>query len=214
MAFGKIGGSNTVPAIPLVQEIFEHETNWDPRCCVATALFQIDPNQTGALAFLMEGVTNHQPASERYIAAWQLGEIGPAASAAVPVLLRALESTNDMLFSMTLRALKNIGVASETFLPIVKRRLNSTNDTVRANVAARILETAPGDLEAQAVLMKLIQQRSFFEGFAIETLENAGASASGALPVLREVTTNDSGRNGVVARRAIKQIESKPQEKN
>jgi HEAT repeat protein len=214
MALGKIGGSNAAPAVPAVKEMFEQETNWNQRCSLAAALFQINHSQTEALDFLIEGVTNHQPASERWIAAMQLGELGPSARAAVPVLLRELAGTNDMLFSQIPPALKHMGIPTETYLPIMKSRLTSNNETTRANAAARILDINPADHDAHLALMKIIQQGTLFEAYAIEILGDAGPAAAEALPALRDVANHESGRNGVAALKAIKQIESKGQPKN
>jgi HEAT repeat protein len=97
-ALGKIG-SAAAPALPLVQGLFEQETNWNSRCSLAVDLCRLDGSQTNALAFLTNGLATHEPASDRWVAACDLGDIGPDAKAAVPLLLAALDGTNDMLFS-------------------------------------------------------------------------------------------------------------------
>ncbi len=213
MALGKIGGPQAAPAIPLVRQLFEQETNWSMQTSLAVALFRLDATQGEALAFLMDGVTNHQPASKRWIAAMQLGEIGPGARDAVPALMAALNAaTNAMLFAQIPRALKAIGVPAETFLPRMKAQLNSnaTDENARVNTAARILEIDPADHEAHLVLMESIKKRSGPDVFAIESLGRAGPAAKEALPILREATTNPYGSARESALRAIKEIEATP----
>jgi len=97
VALGAIG-SAAAPALPLVQGLFERETNWNSRCGLAVALCHIDAGQTNAFAFLTNSLATHEPANDRWIAASQLGNLGPNAKAAVPLLLAALDGTNDMLF--------------------------------------------------------------------------------------------------------------------
>jgi HEAT repeat protein len=210
-ALGAIG-SNAAPALPLVRDLFAQETNWNPRCTIAAALCQIDAGQTEALAFLTNGLRSYEPASERWIAASQLGKIGPNAKAAVPVLSEALDGTNDMLFSQVPGALKAIGVPTAEFLPRMKKQLQSGNQTTRANAAARVLDIDPADHDAHLVLMDLVKKGTFLQGFAIEALGRAGPAAGEAVPVLREVAKTRS-RDREAALKALKRIESIPRAK-
>ncbi len=210
ITLGEIG-SPSAPAAPLVRKLFEQETNWNSRCSLACALFRIDPDATDALAFLTNGVMNHQPASDRWIAASQLGEIGPGAKAAVPVLLETLEGTNDMVHSQIPGALKKMGMPNETFLPVMKKNLASKNETTRANTAAHVLEIDPADHEAHLALMAIIEQGSLFQDFAIDTLGSAGPAASEAIPVLGKLANTPQGRGDLRehAARALKRIQKK-----
>ena len=98
-ALGSIG-SAAAPAIPLIKGMFEKEAYWNRRNMFAAALCKIDASQTEALSFLMDGLTNHQPASDRWIPAFHLGDIGANARAAAPALLQSLAlATNDSLFA-------------------------------------------------------------------------------------------------------------------
>ena len=210
LALGAIG-SNAAPALPLVQEVFAQETNWNLRCSIAGALGRIDAGQTEALAFLIDGLTNHEPASERWMALSPLGEIGPGAKAAVPVLLAALDGTNDMLFSQIPRGLKAIGVPAETYLPLMKKKLRSSDETTRVNAAARVLDSDPADHDAHLVLIDVIKKESLFQGYAMQSLGHAGPAASEAIPALREVVKTRS-REREVALKALKRIETKPRQ--
>ena len=213
VALGRIG-SAAAPALPLVQGVFEQETNWNLRCTLAAALCQIDANQTNALAFLTNGLASHEPASDRWIAAIQLGNIGANAKAAVPLLLAALDGTNDMLFSQVPDTLKKMGVPTELFLPRIKKPLQSENETTQVNAAARVLDLDPADHEALVVLKDQIERRSLFRGFAIETLCRARPPTAEAIPVLREVVKHGSKQEREAVRRALRQIEPKAGEQH
>lgn len=213
IALGKIGGPQAAPAIPLVKRLFEQETNWNMRTSLAVALFRLDATQQEAIKFLMDGLTNHQPAGNRWIAAMQLGSIGPGARDAVPALIAALDAaTNAMLFAQIPRALKAIGVPVESFLPRMTAQLNSisNDENTRVTTAARVLEFDPSNHEAHLVLIESIKKRSGPDVFAMDALGRAGPAAREALPVLREATTNPYGSARETALRAIKEIEAQP----
>jgi HEAT repeat protein len=205
VALGRIGKA-AAPALPLVQGLFEQETNWNLRGTLAVALCHIDGDQTNALAFLTNGLATHEPASERWIAAGELGNIGPDAKAAVPLLLAALDGTNDMLFSQVPGALKKMGVPTEAFLPRLKQQLRSQNESSRVNAAARVLELDPADHEALVVLIDQIKRWALFRDFAIETLGRAGPPTAEAIPVLREVVQHGSNHEREAAHRALRRI--------
>jgi HEAT repeat protein len=212
VALGKIGTA-AAPALPLVQEVFARETNWQPRCTLAAALCHIDGDQTNAFAFLTNGFATHEPASDRWVAAYELGNVGPDAKAAVPLLLAALDGTNDMLFSQVPGALKKMGIPTETFLPRMRKQLRSENESTRVNAAARVLELDPADQEALLVLIDQIKRWALFRGFAIETLGRAGPPTTEAIPVLREVVKHGSNQEREAARQALRRIEPKTGEK-
>ncbi len=210
--FGKIG-SNAVPALPLVRELFEQTTNWNQKCMLAGALCNINGGQMEALNFLIDGLTNHQPASDRWMAASQLGEIGPGAAAAAPVLLEAMNGTNGMLFSQIPKTLLAMGMTKESILPQMKRGLLLNDEAARVNVAARILDLEPADHDAHLALMKVIQNGGMFTAFAIEVLGNAGPAAAEAIPVLQAEAKSNANRASRQAREALRWIEARPAEK-
>jgi HEAT repeat protein len=208
VALGKIGGPQAAPGIPDVKKLFEQEKNWNARGNLGAALMRLDPTQTEVLDFLMDGITNYQPTTQRWMAAEYLGRIGPAARPAVPVLLKALEQTNDMLITQIPAALTNMGVAVEIFLPALKAQLKSTDETRRVNVAARVLELVPSDRDAREALMKSIEAGTNHKEFEIEALGNAGPAAAEALPLLRKIAKESDDREiRDKAQRAIKKIE-------
>ena len=211
VALATIGGPKASSAIPAVKKMFEQEKNWNQRGNLGAALIKIDPTQTEVLDFLVEGVTNHQPSSERWMAASYLGRIGPAARPAVPILLKALEQTNGPLFAAITEALTNIGVAPSELLPAMKKRLNSSDDNTRFNCAMNIVRIDPANKEAQEALADLIKQHSFYERAAIDELGNAGPLAADTLPLLRKVAQESANADiRKRALRAIKRIEGPP----
>ena len=169
----------------------------------------MDRGQSNAFAFLTNSLATYEPASERWIVASQLGDIGPSAKGAVPLLLAALDGTNTMLFSQVPGALEKIGVPTETFLPRMKRQLQSSDETTRVNAAARVLDLEPAAHDALMVLMDVIRRRALFQDFAIETLAHVGPPAAEAIPILREVARNGASRERAAALRALRRIESR-----
>jgi hypothetical protein len=209
IALGKIGTSNTAPAVPFVKALFEKETDWNLRCSYAAAILRMDAAQPDALAFLTNGLMTHPSINNRWIAVQKLGEAGPAARPAIPVLLQALGRTNPLLVGYIPRTLKSLGVPAGTFLPILKQHLQTTDETILFNVAARILEIDPADDDAQQVLIALIKKESLFQDLAMDSLGQAGPSAKAALPALRQAAQQNSPPDHRArALKAIKQIET------
>lgn len=208
IALGKIG-TNAAPAIPLVRKMFEQSINSNNACMLAGALYRIDPTQEDALDFLIDGVKNYRPANQRDRFVYALGEIGPSARRAVPVLLEELShSTNDGLLVRIPMALTNMGVAPQRFLPLLKQQLVSPDATTRFNAANRVLMFDPADHEAHAILMKFIRARDQWTIVAIPALGDAGPAAAEALPLLREVEKDNAHpAYRSMARRAIQQID-------
>ena len=204
-ALGRIG-SAAAPALPLVQGLFEQQTNWNLRCVLAVALCHIDAGQTNALAFLTNSLCTREPANDRWVAAMELGNIGPNAKVAVPLLLAALDGTNDMLFSQVPGALKKMGVPTEAFLPRMRKQLRSASETTRVNAAARVSELDPADHEALQILLDQIKRHALFWDFAIQTLARAGPPAAEAIPVLRDTVQHGSKQEREAARRALRRI--------
>ncbi len=94
-----------------------------------------------ALNFLIDGLTNHQPASDRWMAASQLGEIGPAPQAAgAQVLLEAMNGTNGMAGFKYPKTLLAMGMTKKSdFGRKFGRGLLLNDEAARVIVAARIL---------------------------------------------------------------------------
>ncbi len=208
IALGRVG-PEARPVSPVLRELADKELDWRKRCRLQAALCQIDAGQTQALAFLIDGFQNHQPASERYIAADCLGDIGPNASSSVLVLLDVLRESDSQSASRIIRALGKIGTPKEEFLPILKQRFQSGDDLTRLNLASQVLYLVPGDHQAHLLLLDLITHTTSGQVYAIQALARAGPAAAEAIPVLREIAEQGSGRERAEAIKALKSIEQK-----
>ncbi len=143
-------GPGAAAAVPRLRELFEHETNWSIRATLAGSLYQIDTNQTAALAFLTNGlqqqgnpeeVTGPSPvnpsgyypghpddSSYASVAADELANIGTNARPAIPALLEALKSAKSSDLSQIADALTAVGAPADAFLPILREKLKSEDD--------------------------------------------------------------------------------------
>ncbi len=208
-------GSNAVPAIPQIRQLFETETNWVFKRGLAADLLKISPDEAEALAFLTNGLSGSLPGSDPFATAYFVGSVGPNAKGAVPCLLHEFNGTNVNLVSIIPFALRKIGVNPATYMPRLKEFLKSDQESVRIGAAKEILEVEASNHEALLVLMKMIMTKSSLEREAIGTLGNAGPSAAEAIPVLREVVKHEEDRDlRDAARRAIKHITAKHEGRN
>jgi HEAT repeat protein len=209
-SLGKIGNA-AAPAIPKIRELFESETNWSTQCGLAAALLCISPKQVDAMAFLTNSLASHLLANDRWVAARELGEIGPSARAAVPALIQALDGTNNMLTCEIADALRKIEPHTDAYLPQLKTILQSHDEPTRVNTAARIMDINPADHEAHLVLMSEIRNGGLEIEFAMNVLGSAGAAADEAIPVLREAAKNGQDQEiRRTASRALERMELKP----
>ena len=206
-ALGKIGSASS-PALPLVQKMFDRETNWDQQCGLAGALFSIDHSRLDAFAFVTNAITQRTKENERDWAILVVGEIGPAAKDAGPVILQAPTSV------WAPQILKKIGVPPESYLPQLRKYLAAPDATNAANAAALILGIDPADHEAHVFFMNEIQRRSPLQSLAIDALAESGPAAAEAIPVLQSAAEDNPDKEcKAAARRAVKYLEEKPDTK-
>jgi HEAT repeat protein len=228
-ALGSIG-TNAAAAVPPLQSLFKHETNWFARAKLAGALCSIDANQKDALGFLIDGLKDESlpgtngsralsamgfsPYPERHSHAWnaasELSTVGPNARPAAPALIDALNSTNYEVWSEAGLALNSIGMSKETFLPKLEEKLAPEHDPQKLYVFAHgILRIDPTDHEAHLALMKLIERRTVADTNAIELLRRIGPDAREAVPVLQEVLQSDDKGLREAAAAALRHIQAK-----
>jgi HEAT repeat protein len=204
-ALGRIGSASS-PALPLVQKMFDRETNWNNQCALAAALFSIDHSRMDAFAFLTNAIIQRKNPNEQDQAILALGNIGPAARDAAPVILQA-----PMTSIWAPDALKKMGVPPESYLPHLRKYLASPDPTIAANTAAQILGIDPADHEAHVLLMNEITRRTSLQSLAIDSLAEAGPAAAEAIPVLQSAAEDNPDKEcKAAARRAIKYLEAKP----
>jgi HEAT repeat protein len=201
-------GTNAAPAVPLLQEFFETRTNINTRAEIAFALCRIDPTQTNALDYLVTSLQHRTNAW--YSATRQLGELGPQARVAEPVLLEALGDTNESVVAEAAVSLKKIGVPAAEFVPQLKAGLNSKDQMKRFRAAQRVMSVAPADADAHRVLVRAATETdSPVRYIAVEELAKAGPAAKEAIPVLRELLKSNDRALASAAAEALKEIEAK-----
>jgi HEAT repeat protein len=201
-------GTNAAPAVPLLQEFFETRTNINTRAEIAFALCRIDPTQTNALDYLVTSLQHRTNAW--YSATRQLGELGPQARVAEPVLLEALGDTNESVVAEAAVSLKKIGVPAAEFVPQLKAGLNSKDQMKRFRAAQRVMSVAPADADAHRVLvLGATEAASPVRYLAVEELGKAGPAAKDAIPALRELLKSNDRALASAAAEALKEIEAK-----
>ena len=87
---------------------------------------------------------------ERIIAAWALGEIGPAAAPAVPELIKALQDEDQDVRRYAAHALGTIGQETEAVRAALRRALNDEDEGVREQAAWALEQIGAGPGEAPA----------------------------------------------------------------
>src|SRR5262249_17257568 len=87
----------------------------------------------------------------RHYAADALGEIGPAAKAAVPALISALKDQDWEVRRATANALGKIGPAPKDAVPGLMVALKDPESVVRSSAAAALKEIALGAVESPPV---------------------------------------------------------------
>jgi len=213
ITLGKIG-SNAAPALPIVKEWLASATDWGIQCGLSSILFQIDDRETNALAFLMNGLTNHEPSNLRWVAALALGEIGPGARAAAPYVWDSIESGSETLVREAPRLFERLGVSPVTIKPNLKGLLDVGNPQTRFDAAAALLQMDPNDRDAQEALINFLRVGPAFAEPAMGELRKAGAAAGAAIPVLSEILRRDPKGKGRAARWALERIQPRPGEEN
>ncbi len=78
-----------------------------------TLIGRLKADAAPAVSALSNVLSEHAAINVRQRAAWALGQIGPAASAALPALKRAADDANPRLARMAQRAIDQIGGGSE-----------------------------------------------------------------------------------------------------
>ncbi len=137
-------------------------------------------------------------------AAWELGQIGPRAKPAVPLLARALKHPSSQLRENAVYALAAIGEGSEVAVPILLEALDDTNHLVRLSTVQALEEFGPAARAAVPRLIEALKDGS-------ESLRGKAALALGAIraepetvvPALAEALLKDDYALAGCAARAL-----------
>jgi HEAT repeat protein len=123
-----------------------------------------------------------------------LGQIGPAAKAAVPILAEGLtETTNEGLAEQAAQALGHIG---EPAVPVLRRVLENGPPQRAAMAARAIVHVGPAARDVEPLLIKQLQaaKDERAEVVFIEALVGLGPAAKAAVPALLEVAKAHPGK--------------------
>jgi HEAT repeat protein len=207
MSLGNIGPP-AAAAVPLLNDCFQSTTNVNHRFEIAFALCRIDSSQTNALDYLAANLKHHTNVSLAVLAAKRLGELGPAAMPAVPVLIDALNDGYEQVQTEAAAALKKLGVPVKQYLPTLKVDLKSENVLLRFRTAMRVMQFEPGDRDAHLVLLDQANERSTYRYDVVTAFGDAGPAAKDVAPALRELLKSKDARLRIEAAAALKKIEA------
>jgi HEAT repeat protein len=203
---GKMG-SNAAPAIPLLKEEFENETNWETRAQLAAYLWRIDPGQTYAADYLKDLLMNN-PTSERIqLAAGYLHYGKRGVDSAVPLLLGVLNTTNcdERATSTVLYSLRDLDAPKGQVLATMAQKLNSEPVAARESALYQ-LDAMGQDVRSaeEGVLGDMVKMHSDSELWAIHKITTIGTAVS--IPVLKGELTSTNPDIGNAAAYAIQMI--------
>jgi hypothetical protein len=119
-----------------------------------------------------------------------LGSIG---SNALPVLLKAIQSTNASVRLCAAAAISLMGSEAESAIPFLISKLDDPDVGV-AIYSARTLGKIDSPLAIEALIGGLQNSSSEKRGWISEALGNAGARAVSAIPSLEKVASSDSNK--------------------
>jgi peptidoglycan/xylan/chitin deacetylase (PgdA/CDA1 family) len=118
-------GPDAAPAIPALAPLLHSEST----CPVATeALMVIGPN---SLPTFVRALTNHSSRVRSHVLQ-ALGDFGPAAAGAIPLIVEIARGTNTELSGKALRVLSEVDTNRVQYLPLLESRLFDTNHPLDA----------------------------------------------------------------------------------
>lgn len=191
---GRLMAESGAPAIPLLISSLK-SPNPDVRVAATVALGNLAENgldlsrATDELAALLEDLSTEVSRKATY----SLGQIGPAASNAIPALLESLkthsrEKLSDERLLTTLPiivALGKIGPAASNAIPAVTLKLKYRDSYVQATAATALWQIDPDNESAQAIANETFTKSNISSKQEwIEVLAKAGAGAKPAWPLL------------------------------
>jgi HEAT repeat protein len=137
---------------------------------------------------------------KRHRAAWELGDIGPAARAAVPALAKALQDPDRWVRNSAAIALGKIGKAAGGAVPALIDALKDRDRGVRDSVEQALLDVGPPTTEAVPALCALLKdRRSDLRELACTILGRSGSAAAKAVSALATTAASDPDRSVRIA---------------
>lgn len=183
VAAGAVGriGEPAQAAVPALIRVLEDEISWTLR----NAAEVLDPigsspsNRRGlSEAFRREMV--------RCGVTWALGQIGPPAIDAVPVLLLALKDPDETVRSNAAKSLGQIGKQDIALLPDLVRAMNDESWGVRVSAAYAVYRTdrSKWDIVLPLLTEALNHEKDFIRSDAVRVLGDIKAPIQDVMPLL------------------------------
>ena len=174
IALGNIG-PDAKAAVPALKPFLKE--NQEVRVYTAIAIWKIEHNTPETLPVLEQGL---QAAKFRWAAAVFLGEMGPAAEHAIPLLEKATKSADKETASLAVQALAQISPGT---VPILLETLKDPDPGMRISAAVALGRLGLSAKEAVPDLTALLKDPAMGSptimgrGFGQESVSNAAANA-------------------------------------
>jgi HEAT repeat protein len=153
-----------------------------------------------------------------------IGQLGPAASNAIPALIRNLQSNetgrhkfaSEIVFvrGSAAWALGNIGPAAASAVPALTNLMATTDTYARTSAATALWQiTSNATLSLPVLISEFPTYDRYSKPRLIQTFGEMGSLAKGALPILINELTNTDSRTLEMLTNALKRIDSDAAEK-
>lgn len=195
-------GPEAKPAVPrlvkCLESIPESSFSDDHRIKIASTLARIDPKVEAAVPHLITLLRN----KEMQLAAISaLGEIGPAAKAALPDLKRSFHNATASVRMDIIDTMARIGAPARELMPKLIVALSDTKSTGARSAAKIMARLGPAASAGLPILKKLAQQKTSYASvwaiYAIGAIERKPKVA--AVRLAKRLKGEGSERKGVEA---------------
>ncbi|WP_337176624.1 HEAT repeat domain-containing protein [Paludisphaera sp.] len=199
-ALGKIGPEANA-AVPRLSRMTTSAQTAD-RVVAAAALWRIARDR-GVLPVLISSIgrAEARDRGERYAALDALGEIGPAATEAVPALIHQLSLVSETHAYQVVRVLAQIGPDAATAVePLERISAHSSDGSLRLAAAEALWRITRGEEGVDALIKELQgDPRDTRRTTALATLSQFGPEAAPAVPAIVELLRSDPSTLGASA---------------
>jgi HEAT repeat protein len=220
-ALGNIGCRRRDVGTALTKAMDDSDTR--VRCQAAVSLWKLNPENQQPVERLIEQLrvvvkadgTDTLPASE--IPARQgptdatsvivaIGNIGPRAADAVPLLIQLVDRDN----FVAIETLKSIGPVAKAAVPAIQKMLASKYPSTRCQAASALWSIGRDTRMVMPVLVEALNDANeWTRRTAAETLQQIGPPAAPAVPALRALLNDDDPSVRRAARKALRAITPK-----
>ncbi len=143
----------------------------------------------------------------RIRAAIALGSFGTNAADAIPALLEIIREPGRPTWPVAASALLKVGCERSVLESELIRKMENSTLATRFDITLYLLRSDPTNRVALAGLMEIARSEPDYREWSIQELGKLGAAGEPAIPLLRELTTNDSRYVRTAASNALWRIE-------